>query len=968
MRRLLSLIARPRRTRRAALLLVILIPALLAWLVAPLGGAFAAAIEPPLSAGASCAELARVDRTATNGPNWGVTLLPGRGAPGGWFGVPVCANSYNHVAPGGANVSCDRVPRNLWATGCAPGSPTSDGYGWSFQCVELVVRFSAWAFGAPRSGWHGDAPFLWLSSNHPSSFTQRLDGGAQPPVPGDILVWGTLDRYGRPWPAGPAGGHVAVVAATGDGWITFVEQNMLTARGNIPEETTSLTERGGRWTIGHTYALSGGRALYGWLHEKANSGHPSGSGVAPTASTRAAAPTPEPSLAQGVVVTGAGSLAQLVWSDSHLPTTVARASATGANGPHAVAESLGAPPGTPLAADQRPAVIALPGAARYVFALGRDGELYAAYTSGVASPSQGPLWQSLGAPAGVNLGGSVTAIWDGATLTVAATGSDGSLWARSGPAGMPDGWVSFGRPVSAATGAQVSLASSPALLRLPGAPAAAHTTDAAWMALAIGADGALYELDSPSRSTTPPGASGATGAAIWSQVTIAGLNAPLTGAALAFAEPGKASTRGRPGEASAVGSVDALMTDSAGRLWLLRRAALSATWQARSVALPDPDATLLAVSPTGGVGGLALNVYVTDPQVSASRPENQVTGQTAAALPVAGLLTRAIPLDGSTASNWTVMGYAANSGGSGQIAGSGQPVALAVGAPALLLATATQVNLAGGQSSLGLLAPGVRATPAPPALDAGQEGTSTIPASPPLVTGAGSLLVGTIAAPNSFSDQFTGGALDPRWAVMDAQAASAVVVSDGLTLTAPTSGGDLEAVQGAPSGDYSLTAKLTPGAQWPAGGQAGLRLALDDWNSLTLMVNSAGTARLCPVVAGAALACQTTALTTALTTGHSIYVRVATIGVTVAAAVSRDGVSWSPAGLWSVAWAPSAQAAPRGAYAPPFAGEAAAGEAQNPYAATPALFTRVGVVVAGAASVQFGWIAVSAGGAAGATR
>src|SRR5579872_2799971 len=47
---------------------------------------------PLVSANAGCATLAAADRTATNGTDWGRTILPGHGAPGGWFGVDVCAN------------------------------------------------------------------------------------------------------------------------------------------------------------------------------------------------------------------------------------------------------------------------------------------------------------------------------------------------------------------------------------------------------------------------------------------------------------------------------------------------------------------------------------------------------------------------------------------------------------------------------------------------------------------------------------------------------------------------------------------------------------------------------------------------------------------------------------------------------------------------------------------------------------
>src|SRR5579859_2654569 len=238
--------------------LVLLLISIGAWLIIPLATASAAPFAPAIPANASCARLTQSDPTATNGAEWGVTILPGFGARGGWFGVPVCANNVNLVAPGGANVSCDRTPANFGATGCAPGSATTDGYGLTFQCVELVARFAAWAFGSSPGAWRGDAPYLWLNGHHPASFSAFANGGTREPVPGDVLVWGTLDRHGRPWPAGPAGGHVAVVSAVGAGWISFVEENMLGQHGNIPEETTTLTESGGHWTIGRTYGTNGG--------------------------------------------------------------------------------------------------------------------------------------------------------------------------------------------------------------------------------------------------------------------------------------------------------------------------------------------------------------------------------------------------------------------------------------------------------------------------------------------------------------------------------------------------------------------------------------------------------------------------------------------------------------------------------------------------------------------------------------
>ncbi|HLY29556.1 MAG TPA: hypothetical protein VKQ36_00885, partial [Ktedonobacterales bacterium] len=154
-----------------------------------INGVFAAPTNL-VSPAATCAQLAAADSTATNGSTWGQTILPGHNAAGGWFGVDVCSNGISSAEAGGSNISCDRLPANWARTGCAPGRPTNDGYGWTFQCVELVIRFSAWAFGDNPGAWNGNAPDIWLPSNHPSDFVMYPNGSTHAPVPGDILVWG----------------------------------------------------------------------------------------------------------------------------------------------------------------------------------------------------------------------------------------------------------------------------------------------------------------------------------------------------------------------------------------------------------------------------------------------------------------------------------------------------------------------------------------------------------------------------------------------------------------------------------------------------------------------------------------------------------------------------------------------------------------------------------------------------------
>ncbi len=955
--------------------------ALSVWAISPLATVLAAPFMPALPASASCAQLSRVDPTATNGAKWGATLLPGFGADGGWFGVPVCANSINKVAPGGANLSCDRTPSDFPATGCAPGGATSDGYGLTFQCVELVTRFSAWAFGSSLSSWRGDAQYLWLSGHHPASFSAYPNGGSHMPLPGDILVWGSLDRQGHPWPSGPAGGHVAVVAAVSPGRISFVEENMLVRGDNIPEETTTLTQSGGIWRIGPTYGTNGGRALYGWLHEAGSTGRFKGSGSQPaTVITAPSAPSTRPSLAGGVIVTGAGELAQLVWSDTHTASpSPKRISANSGNAPHTLVESLGTPPGVTLVPNQTPAVVTLPGGERYTFALGQDGRLYAAYTPGNAAVNEptasSVLWQALGAPTGRMLTSAATALWDGVNIVVGALGSDGAVWVRSGPPGMLDSWISLGQPSSAKfRGFQ----GTPVFIRAPGSPATSATSAAPnagaveWLALAIGRDGALYENDgSPANasSSTPTASSIATNGATptpsqvsgwrgWTQTAIPGLTAPLTGPLLVVPEPQIANSHQHVSAAPAVGAMDALAMDTTSHLWLLRRDTMSQPWQARPIQAPDAGVVLLSATlapPASGQKGAAtLVVYVTDPQVTASHASAQPVEQ--------GIFTNVLPLTAASASQmnkWELLGFAPPAAPKAALSAEGAPVALELGSGlrTLLLARGALVTLIGDTAALNQLVPGARSAPTQTAIAAYHTATSA-----PSSSGIGTVTLGAIAPASVFSDVFSGSALDPRWLVTGAPPGTVQVEQGALSLSAATSSDRVEIAQGAPSDPFTVSVQVIPDASWRVGmqasgstedsAQAGIRLALDDWNTLTLSVRSDGTVAFCPIAAGKAQTCDTAPAPTTASPSQKITLRLTQVGGKMTGAISVDRVNWTLVGSWSLPWIPSAEAPLLGAYAPPVApvNMAASGLAPNAYAATPLAFTSLGLFVEGAST------------------
>ncbi|MGH2485223.1 MAG: CHAP domain-containing protein, partial [Ktedonobacterales bacterium] len=381
-----------------------------------------------------------MDASATNGAAWGKTILPGHNVPGGWFGVDVCANGTNTSAPNGSNVSCDRIPSNWASAGCAPGGATSDGYGLTYQCVELVIRFSAWAYGDSAGDWGklgwGNAPDLWDPGNHPSDFDMYPNGSATPPVPGDILVWGSVDAKGQPLPAGPDGqhgGHIAVVAAVHGNVVVTAEQNVKWGNLDHPSDTLALTKVGNRWVLSGSMAhetalptyrwrgtMGTSRATYGWLHStkntdsfpSANAGKTATTVHHTTGTTPAQTPahtTPKqasgglPSVSQGVFVVN-GALADLVWSAGD--PFVSGASSAAPTAPTAQLRGLAAPPGVTLASGQRPAIVMESDGRRFVYVVGSNGRLYEAITSTVVL---GVQWQDLGAPANITLGGSASA-------------------------------------------------------------------------------------------------------------------------------------------------------------------------------------------------------------------------------------------------------------------------------------------------------------------------------------------------------------------------------------------------------------------------------------------------------------------------------------------------------------------------------------------------------------------------------
>ncbi|HEX6544021.1 MAG TPA: CHAP domain-containing protein [Ktedonobacterales bacterium] len=809
---------------------------------------------------ASCARLAGLDSTITNGPSWGRTVLPGYGAPGGWFGVDVCSNGINSVSPNGSNVSCDSVKH-----GC---SPTSDGYGWTFQCPELIVRFSAWAFGDNPAAWGrsgGNAPDLWLPVNHPSDFMMYPNGSSTPPVPGDILVWGYLDAHGNPWPAGPDGahgGHIAVVAAVRDGMVITAEQNVKWGSQDHPTDRLALTRVGSRWVLSgstqHTTTLptwrwlrtmGHSRGTYGWLHSVKNTGQfPSARAGSSTAGQKVNTngqvsqqfPGGLPSLSSTTVVTESGTLADLTWSTQNF-----FAPSNAASQPQAQVRSLGTPPDVLLAGGQSAATLIFSNGLRYSYVLGADGNLYAARTS---PTSLGVFWAALGAPPGVSLASAPVASLFAGGVQVAALGNDGNVWWRAGPPDRLGNWTSLGEPSTARIEGRLALAGAPG----SGSP----------LVFAVGADGHIYmriwqdAMVTADGTQLPPAWSG------WISLGAQLAGARVAGALVIVPEI--------PSAHNWIGTwpdspLNLFTVDTNGALWWYRSTRLSSGWTATAISGNPGQVTALlsgvavaSATSTGASGSQSGAIHLYASGYSSSYM---------CTLPVPGSNGK------QTMPAWTTLPVRPS--GMSETASSAA-VALGPENSALVAAAGDDVLIGGAQSMSEALLPDMAAQASGGKSDAN-----------PWVR------AGSVPASATFSDGFSSGHLDSRWTRLDA---SARVSSggDGLVLI-PGAHGVGALMQAAASGDGSLTVRVASPRTLPASGNVGLVLYQDDGDWLTLMVDRAGTVRLCPMMQQSATPC----LSGKVSAKSPVWLRLQRNGSTFIALVSGDGTAWLQVGQWS---------------------------------------------------------------------
>ncbi len=829
-----------------------------------------------ISPSASCAQLGRSDPTVTNGQSWGRTVLAGHGAAGGWFGVDVCSNGFNSISPNGSNVSCDSVSH-----GC---SPTSDGYGWTFQCPELIVRFSSWAFGdSPgswgRSGW-GNAPDLWLPVNHPSDFVMYRNGSNTAPVPGDILIWGFLDGNGNPWPAGPDGshgGHIAVVAAVRNGMVITAEENVKWGNQDHPSDALALTHVGSHWVLSgstqHTTTLptwrwlrtmGHSRGTFGWLHSVKNNSHfpnthaRSSSGA--TAKTPANSNTLSqqfpgglPSLSSATVVTRSGTLADLTWSTQSL-----FAPASDASQPQAQVRSLGTPPGSiRLASGQSAATLLMSNGSRYTYVLGTDGNLYAART---APTSLGVFWTGLGQPSGITLVGSPVASLFAGGVQIAARGADGNLWWRAGPPDHPGNWTSLAAPSTSALSDNLALAGAPGT----GTP----------VVYALGVDGRLYTRIWQDATTAVDGTQIPAAWSTWLAIGAESSSSRLAGNLVVVPELPNAHSWIGPWPDS---PLNILAADSNGTLWWFRSTRLSTGYTTTAVAgnpaqlsallgaVAVPAAPAASASATGSTSN-APQAEIIELYASARAASYMAT----VTIPSAGKASAGTPADKPI--------WAKLPDPPAGVDPSVQGAALALGAGNSVLVTA-----AGDDVVIG----GVQAmTAALLSQTAPQVSGGKLAANP-------WMRVGAAPAASTFSDAFTAAHLDTRWTRTD-PAARVTLDANGLSL-APSTRGVAALMQSASAGDTTLSVEIGRPDTLSARDNVGLVLYEDDADWLTFTVDRTGVLRFCAMLQQSAQPC----ITGKANARAPVWLRIQRSASTFTALSSADGATWQMAGQWT---------------------------------------------------------------------
>jgi hypothetical protein len=755
------------------------------------------------------------------------------------------------------------------------------------------------------------------------------NGSSTAPVPGDILVWGSLDANGHPWPAGPDGshgGHIAVVAAVNGGKVITAEQNVMWGSEDHPSDTLALTKVGSRWILSGssraamtlpTYrwlsTMGHSRGTFGWLHNVKNNGHfPSTSAKSSTTQKPTTSKTVQqqfpgglPSLASATVVTQSGTLADLTWSNKSF-----FAPATSADQPQAQARSLGIPPGNVrLASGQSAATVLMSNGARYIYVLGMDGNLYLAHTS---PNSLGVFWSALGQPPDVSLTGSPVASLFAGGVQITALGSDGNLWWRAGPPDRPGNWLSLGKPSS------TTLAGSLALAGEPGAGTP--------IVFAAGADGRIYLRLWLDATVAADGTQIPASWSNWMPLGAQPAGHQITGSLMVVPE--------LPNAHNWIGlwpdsPLNLIAADSTGALWWFRSERLSNGWTATQMdGNPAPLSSLL--------GAVAVPVSSTSsPNASTDAIQIYTSSRTASYMS-----TIMLPGAGTSVSGkptWTALPDPP--AGMSPFA---QGAAVALGPDnSILVATAgDNVVLGGTHAMTDALLPSLA-----------QQNSAGSQSKNPWAR------VGAVPAAATFSDSFTSSHPDVRWTRSDTSVRT-TFDTNGLTLI-PGSQGIGALTQAASAGDTTLTLEVARPATLPRSASVGMVLYQDDGDWLTLTVDNAGAVRFCPVAQQTPQPCNTGNMNARA----AVWLSIQRMGDTFTALVSTDDMSWQHIGQWTPALSGSAKTAQAPTPTPHTTATATAQPTSTPTAAAGA--TTTDPAVAPLAFTSWGVIAVGNGDAAG---
>jgi hypothetical protein len=467
--------------------------------------------------------------------------------------------------------------------------------------------------------------------------------------------------------------------------------------------------------------------------------------------------------------------------------------------------------------------------------VGVNGDLYAL---DLVPTTLGVSWVDLGHPPAALLQGSVSASAFAGGLAVAALGSDGNLWWRSGSPAQLGLWQEIGKPGDTSLGTGFTLAAAPG----QGTP----------LVLALGTNGRLYEREWIDTQYAADGSVEIP--AGWSDWIPLGLQPPTVafrGALVAATEMAKPHDY--------IGSwpdspLDICVLDTSGRLWWLRTEAQQTGWQISQVA---GSANLTAL--LGGIVVAGTNSGAASP-AAAQLLQLYATAAGRSYEVSLGLPYHlpALTTDGS----WTSLPpvpAAIPAQSSGAAVSLGQEIS------AIVLPGGDQVFIGGTPADVSLLLP---AASSPSWPSAGSN--STTPA---------------------FTDTLMSRSVDNRWAVVGTST-RLVPETRGVRLL-PGPGGGVSLLQTALPGSFELSVYVSLPAT--SGGQAGLVLYTDDADWLSLLVSQAGRVSLCMEVWQRTAPCDSLPIP-ASSVRNGVWLRIERQGPRFTGAVSLDAVTWHPVG------------------------------------------------------------------------